>query len=397
MPILTPEERVGQCLADRYRLDSLLCAGGMGVLFRGRDLLEAREVAIKMVKPAHAIEPDRVARFLRESAIARRVVHPNIARTFDAWTDPNGVPFLIMELLEGRTLACELERNGVLSWPRALAIALPIVRALEAAHACGVIHRDVKPSNIFLCDDANETVVPKLLDFGIAKSAEGPFETDTGVLLGTPGYIAPEQAQFGQCSELTDVWAIGAVLYRCLTGHAPHAISGGAELLNKLVREPVPPLMAAGVSKRAAALIDRALARDPHRRYPSMAAFGRALAECEPEGASHTAELSAPARPRARLRSALVAATSLLALSTFDAVPAGSTDGNASAPRALAAAPGPVATTPRPAPAIAPLPSTAIDAVISAAPLERPRRRLAHRPPPSAATLPLEHEATSGL
>ncbi|HEX4351881.1 MAG TPA: serine/threonine-protein kinase [Polyangiales bacterium] len=223
MPILTPEERLGECVADRYRLDSLLCAGGMGVLFRGRDLQEERDVAIKMVKPAHAIEPDRVARFLRETAIARRVVHPHIARTFDAWTDACGVPFLIMELLEGRTLACELDQHGVLTLPQALAIILPIVHALEAAHTLGVIHRDVKPSNIFLCGRPDETITPKLLDFGIAKSNEVPFETQTGMLLGTPGYIAPEQAQFGDCSELTDVWAVGAVLHRCLTGHAPHA------------------------------------------------------------------------------------------------------------------------------------------------------------------------------
>jgi eukaryotic-like serine/threonine-protein kinase len=414
MPILTPEERLGQTIADRYRLDSQLCAGGMGVLFRARDTRDACDVAVKMLKPSHACEPDRVARFLRETTIARRVVHPNVARTLDVWIDPAGVPFLIMELLEGRTLACELERVGTLPLAQTLAIMGPIARALDAVHGLGVIHRDIKPSNIFLCSEPDGSTLPKLLDFGIAKSPECPFETQTGMLLGTPGYIAPEQAQFGHASELTDVWAVGAVLYRCLTGHAPHAGSGMADTFSKLIHSPVPPLAAAGVSKRAAATIDRALALDPHHRYPSMKAFGRALAELEEDRGLDTRDLVTSAAqlraaaPRTTVRPSAFAAALSLSLLAFAPESAGSTDRSAFARPSAAPTPPQAperALVARPAPM---LPPAAAESTTRAAesmpPIASPRparrNRVAHRPPPSAAAdtpRALEREATTGL
>jgi serine/threonine protein kinase len=410
MPILTSEERLGQTIAERYQLESQLCAGGMGVLFRARDTREGRDVAIKTLKPVHAFEPDRVARFVREATIASRVVHPNVVRTQDVWTDASGVPFLIMELLEGHTLACELERVGVLPLAQALAIMGPIANALAAAHALGVIHRDVKPSNIFLCSAEAGSTLPKLLDFGIAKSPECPFDTQTGMLLGTPGYMAPEQAQFGHASELTDVWAVGAVLYRCLTGHAPHAGSGMADTFSKLIHKPVPPLAAAGVSKRAGATIDRALALDPHRRYPSMSAFGRALLELEHEHGLDTGDLvrrtdngaSWPltaARRSARL--AAVAGALSLGLLASTSESAGSTD-RSSLPQPVAA----------PTPALAPShelverpPAAPTAGEVRATtpaprPLRRTRNHVAQRTQPiAAADVPraVEHEATTGL
>jgi eukaryotic-like serine/threonine-protein kinase len=424
MPILTPEERLGQTIAERYRLDSQLCAGGMGVLFRARDTRDACDVAVKMLKPSHACEPDRVARFLRETMIARRVVHPNVARTLDVWTDPAGVPFLIMELLEGRTLACELERVGTLPLAKTLAIMGPIARALQAVHGLGVIHRDVKPSNIFLCSEPDGSTLPKLLDFGIAKSPECPFETQTGMLLGTPGYIAPEQAQFGHASELTDVWAVGAVLYRCLTGHAPHAGSGMADTFSKLIHTPVPPLAAAGVSKRAAATIDRALALDPHRRYPSMKAFGRALAELEEDRGLDTRDLATSAAqlwaaaPRKTGRPSALAAALSLSLLAFAPESAGSTDRSAfarpSAPPTPLQAPNfALVEVPPPVLAAAAAESTAAAAAESTAaaaestaaveptaPRRPQRNRVAYRQPPSAAAdkpRAVEREATTGL
>jgi serine/threonine-protein kinase len=277
MPILTPEERFGQRVAARYRLQEVLSTGGMGVLFRALDEATGEQVAVKMLKPEYALEPDRVARFVRETRIAGELRHPNLVTVIEVWSDETAVPFLIMELLEGRSLAQELDARRVLSYDEALAIALPIIDALAAAHAVGIIHRDIKPSNIYLCRDGAGELVPKLLDFGIAK-CQDDFDTQTGFVLGTPGYMAPEQALLGECSPATDVWGVGAVLYRCLTGHPPHASDSVAELLRKLVRDPVPPLVEVGLSKPARATIDRALARDPHRRYVSMQAFGRALA-----------------------------------------------------------------------------------------------------------------------
>jgi hypothetical protein len=280
MPILTPSDYLGQVVAQRYRLDRVLSSGGMGVLFRAFDETMQRDVAVKMLKPSHALDADRVARFVRETRIASLVEHPNIARALDVWTEADAAPVLVMELLEGHTLARELELRGVLSLDDTLAIALPIMRALQAVHARGIVHRDLKPSNIFLARGPDAAVTPKLLDFGIAKSPEDVFETQTGVLVGTPGYIAPEQAQSGDASNLTDVWGMAAVLYRCLAGRAPHSGQSAAELLSKLLREPAPPLRAAGVSKRAGATIDRALARSPERRYASIELFARALIEC---------------------------------------------------------------------------------------------------------------------
>jgi hypothetical protein len=278
MPILTPEERFGQRVAERYRLLEVLSTGGMGVVFRALDEASGEHVAVKMLKPVYALEPDRVARFMRETRIAAELRHPNLVPVREVGSDESGVPFLIMELLEGRSLAQELDARVTLAFDEALSIVVPIIDALAAAHAVGIIHRDIKPSNIFLCSDGAGRVVPKLLDFGIAKSQSDDFETQTGLMLGTPGYMAPEQAQLGECSAATDVWGVGAVLYHCLMGHPPHASDSMPEQLRKLIREPVPPLVGVGVTKPAGATIDRALVRDPNRRYASMHAFGRALA-----------------------------------------------------------------------------------------------------------------------
>jgi serine/threonine-protein kinase len=315
-----------------------------------------------------------------------------------------------MELLEGHSLAYELERAGPLPLAKTLAIMGPIARALAAAHGLGVIHRDVKPNNIFLCSEPDGSTIPKLLDFGIAKSPECPFETQTGMLLGTPGYMAPEQAQFGHASELTDIWAVGAVLYRCLTGHAPHAGSGMADTFSKLIYKPVPPLTAAGVSKRAAATIDRALALDPHRRYPSMTAFGRALAELEEERGLDTGDLvrrvdrAAPSPLTAAKRSArptAVAAALSMGLLAFASESAGSTDSSALSQPVAAPTPprsSSVLVVDRapevPAPAAAQLPPPAPVAI------RHGRKRVVqHRQPIAAADIPrtVEPEATTGL
>ena len=278
MPILTAEERVGRLVGGRYRLDALIGTGGMGLLFRALDERENRAVAVKMLKPCDREEPDRAARFEREAAILSTLVHPHVARFLDSGVDENGGRFIVMELLEGISLEEELERRGVLSYPDAVAIVVPIARALVAAHARGVVHRDVKPSNIFLCREEGR-VVPKLLDFGIAKSRRDEFETRTGSLVGTPGYVSPEQARDNECGPFTDVWGVGAVLHRCLTGHPPHHGGSVAEMLARVVQQPVPRLMVPGLGRAASATIDRALARAPERRYGTMQALVDALEE----------------------------------------------------------------------------------------------------------------------
>lgn len=348
MPILTAEERVGQVVGDHYRLHRVLSGGGMGILFEAIDETTGSPVAVKMIKPVYAADRDRVARFLRETKIAARLSHPNVARVFDVALDENEVPFLVMELLQGRSLEEELCERGVLPPAEALDIVLPIADALESAHAAGVVHRDVKPANIFLSRNGTGTIVPKLLDFGIAKPLEDEFETQSGLVMGTPGYMAPEQAQRGECSPFTDIWAVGAVLYRCLSGRTPHSGRSVTEVLVKLVKEPVPALSAAGVNRSLCATIDRALARDPERRYSSMASFIQALesaagmqaehistqllpilvapssepeapvTEGQPESPAPGAELAAPrGRGKARFMAFAVAGLTLVGLSVF--------------------------------------------------------------------------------
>src|SRR5262245_8980505 len=150
MAIPTTEERLGSRLSDRYRLDSVLGSGGMGVLFRATDEATGESVAVKMLKPEESTEPDRVARFRRETRIAATLRHPNIAAFLDSGLEESGSLYLVMELLEGMSLEQLLAEKKVLAFGEALPIVVPIARALAAAHARGVIHRDVKPSNIFL-------------------------------------------------------------------------------------------------------------------------------------------------------------------------------------------------------------------------------------------------------
>jgi serine/threonine protein kinase len=277
VPILTENEWLGQRVAERYRLDDILSAGGMGVLFRGTDLETDQRVAVKMLKPAFTLDRRWVARFLRETRIAAALKSEHVAEVRAIWQDAAGVPFLVMELLEGRSLEEELEARGVLTLDETLAIAASVANALAAAHQAGIVHRDVKPANIFLCEAKSKDRVVKLLDFGIAKHDEDGFETQTGAVLGTPSYMAPEQAQHGDSGPYTDVWGLGAVIYRCLAGRPPHSGESSREILGKVLRDPVAPLVVPNLSRLVCAVIDRALCREPHRRYGSVEALMQAL------------------------------------------------------------------------------------------------------------------------
>jgi serine/threonine-protein kinase len=182
-----------------------------------------------------------------------------------------------MELLRGESLEFALRARSVLPPEEALSIVLPIMGALATVHDAGVVHRDVKPDNIFLSRDPRGLIVPKLLDFGIAKSCTTSIETRAGAVLGTPEYMAPEQLLRAVATPATDVFAMGAVLYRCLYGAAPFAASSSGETLGKLARETPPRLVVEGVSAGVCAAVDRALARDPGLRYPNLREFAKAL------------------------------------------------------------------------------------------------------------------------
>ncbi|MCA9637851.1 MAG: serine/threonine protein kinase, partial [Myxococcales bacterium] len=213
--------REGELIGGRYRPLRVLGAGGMGRVLEAEDLEGGGRVALKVPVQAIGDDPRARARFVREAQAAALLDHPNVVRVLDVVSRDDGAPVMVLELLEGETLAARLGREGRLS-PAATADALvPVIEALQQAHRRGLVHRDVKPDNIFLAE-VDGALVPKLLDFGITKVLQRSLgstmsQTITGQIIGTPDYMAPEQL----CGEAevdarVDVWAVGVVLYECL-------------------------------------------------------------------------------------------------------------------------------------------------------------------------------------
>jgi tRNA A-37 threonylcarbamoyl transferase component Bud32 len=277
VPIPTLEERLSTTVAERYLIERLIAKGGMSVVFAARDIRAHRPVALKLLKPSDCLDEQRIARFLRETELTARLRHPHVVDVLDLGREPDGTPFLVMELLRGNTLAAELADNAVVPWQLLLRWTLPLMDALSCVHDAGIVHRDLKPDNVFLARDAHGVVTPKLLDFGIAKSTHASSFTRTGAVLGTPEYMAPEQLAGMQVSATTDVWGLGALLFRALSGSAPYAAGSAAAVLTKLSCEPAPLLHAANVPAQLRASIDRALFRDPAHRYPDIRSFAHAL------------------------------------------------------------------------------------------------------------------------
>ncbi len=290
-----------------YRLVSRLGHGAMGEVWRGEHMVLGRKVAVKLLAVALGERSDILDRFRLEAQTLSRVHHPNIVAVHDVGRAADGRAFLVMELLEGESLESRLKRLGPLPLPEAIRVARAALGALAAAHAEGIVHRDVKPANVHLGADG----VVKLLDFGVAKVvrtrasiAPLAMPTEAGAPVGTPAYFAPEQALGGAVDHRSDVYGAGATLYSALTGTKlfPHATTL-AEVIAAHVREaPVPP------SRRAREallpgldeVVLRALAKDPAARFESAADFDAALARIE-SGAPEP-----PASPGGRAR--LVAA-----------------------------------------------------------------------------------------
>jgi Tol biopolymer transport system component len=262
-----------------YHIAECIGAGGMGDVYRARDTTLGRDVAIKVLPSAFSSDPNRLARFKREARLLAALSHPNIA-TIHAVTDVDGVPALVMELIEGETLAEHIRRRGAEPRSRAgvmetLAIARQIAEALEAAHEKGIVHRDLKPANVKLTPGS----LVKVLDFGIAKAVMPDTASDQraptitigatveGVVIGTPRYVSPEQARGRNVDKRTDIWAFGCVLYEMLTGRAPFARETDSDTIAAVLeREPdwgaLPPSVPAAIRR----LLGRCLEKDPVRR-----------------------------------------------------------------------------------------------------------------------------------
>jgi serine/threonine protein kinase len=281
MPILTTEERLGSYLAGKYRLDRVLGKGGFGVVYAGVHEWTGREIAAKVLNHDLAEQPEFVNRFLQEARSAASLSHPNVVDVLDMGEDTDGTVYLVLELLRGEDLKTRLRREKTLSEQVAVELLSPVMEALSKAHEQGIVHRDLKPDNIYLSVDGKGKLVPKLLDFGIAKTSDASAsQTHTGQVIGTPHYMSPEQARgSGKVGPEADVWSMGVVFWQCLTGTLPFdADSPTGVLADLLTRRAVPIRRVKPTLHRPiAGVIDRALTWERAKRYPNMRAFLDAL------------------------------------------------------------------------------------------------------------------------
>jgi serine/threonine protein kinase len=276
--------RPGMTIENKFVLLRFIGKGAMGVVYEARDEWVERHVAIKLLHPRHAHSAQMVRRFRREAQAMARVSHPNVVAIHEMGRRSDGTFFIVQELLTGRTLREHLDDRQRLALDEALEILLPILGALITAHGLGIVHRDVKPDNIILNRSPSGELVPKLVDFGIAKlplSQAGRQHTVLGELLGTPRYMSPEQAGgMHPLDARADVWAAAIVLYEMLTGVCPFDGPTAQRVLALILSEPPPSIQSiADVPDRLAAAIRRALERDIERRFPTMQAFREALIE----------------------------------------------------------------------------------------------------------------------
>jgi eukaryotic-like serine/threonine-protein kinase len=274
MPILTPEERIGTYIAGRYRLDSILGEGGMGVVYAGTHTWTNRRVAVKILAPEFARNETIVHRFLQEARTAASLDHAHVVDVLDMGEDTDGTVFLVLELLDGEPLTDLIEREGPLAPARTLDLLMPVMRALLVAHRRGIVHRDIKPDNIYVVRDEAGHQTTKLLDFGIAKVIESANSaTATGSVIGTPYYMSPEQAAgASDVGPPSDVWSMGVVLYQCLANDLPFDGPNPTAVLLAIATGKAPPLdtVAPGVPQKLTAAVDRALEHDRKLRYAGM-------------------------------------------------------------------------------------------------------------------------------
>ncbi|MCU0693488.1 MAG: serine/threonine protein kinase [Polyangiaceae bacterium] len=271
----------GDVLSERYRVSRLLGEGGIALVYVAYDMVLQRTVAVKTLRPNVALSRRAQLRLEREARAAVHLQGRHVARIYDVRRLRNGSPYMVMEYLEGHDLRVELRRRSVLPAHEAVDYVLQSCAAMGEAHAAGIVHRDLKPANLLLCDARGERIV-KVLDFGIAKDL-GPVDsvlTRTGHRLGTPRYMAPEQVLAARNVDgRVDIWALGVILYECLTGEYAFHVAGFADSVQAIVRAEPRSIHSWGVavSEGLAAVVHRALGKAPGDRYPSIEAFATAL------------------------------------------------------------------------------------------------------------------------
>jgi serine/threonine protein kinase len=274
---------IDRVLSERYRILRKLGEGGMGVVYLAEHVVIEKKIALKVLFPDLTRRSDLVQRFMQEAKSASRIGHENVIDITDFGQSPEGYVFIAMEYLVGQDLGQVLKASGAMPWSRVQPIVLQIVKALRAAHERGIVHRDMKPENVFVLprDDGREFV--KVLDFGIAKvlglDEDAPRLTRTGMIFGTPEYMSPEQAQGQQVDHRVDIYSVGCILYHMLTGEVPFKAESFMGILSKHMLEmPVAPsLRNPAIEPRIEALINRAMDKDPSKRFQTMGEFVEAL------------------------------------------------------------------------------------------------------------------------
>src|SRR3954470_6928503 len=288
-----PPSTDGQLLAGRYRLGRVLGRGGMGTVWAAHDEMLGRDVAVKEVQPPLDLTPEQREivrrRMLREARAAARISHPKAITVYDV-VEQDDRPWIVMQLLPPRTLADVVAASGPLPPATVAAIGLDLVDALQAAHRAGVLHRDVKPANVLLTDTGGAV----LTDFGIATVEEDPTITSTGMLVGSPAYMAPERARGERPSPASDLWSLGATLFAATEGDSPFRRDGQLPTLSAVLTEPVPPAVHAGPLQPVLAAL---LQRDPGRR-PDADHTRRLLKDAEAAARRDATEPAALNTPR---------------------------------------------------------------------------------------------------
>jgi serine/threonine protein kinase len=279
--------REGDVLAEKYRVTRLLGIGGMGAVVEAQHLVLGQRVAIKIVLPNFATDHERVQRFLREAKAASALRSEHVAKVLDVGMLPGGVPYLVMEFLEGTDLAKLLKERDRLPTEEAAEYILQACEALAEAHARGLVHRDIKPANLFITRRVDGSPLLKVLDFGIAKGQGGINEgmasadlTSSNALLGSPLYMSPEQMRSARDVDMrSDIWSLGIVLYKLLTGKVPYEASTFGELCMLIVQQTAPPPtdLCPEISLELSAVVLRCLEKDPSQRYENVAQLGAAL------------------------------------------------------------------------------------------------------------------------
>ena len=309
--LLAEDPLLGRVISERYRVLGKLGEGGMGAVYLAEHVFIHKKVALKVLAHDLARREELAARFLQEARAASRIGQENVIDISDFAQTPDGLVYFAMEYLEGMDLGVLLRQEGALPWPRTRAIIIQICKALRAAHGQGIVHRDLKPENIFLIEREGRRDFVKLLDFGIAKVSAGPGEegprlTRTGMIFGTPEYMAPEQAEGKPADHRVDIYAVGCVMFHCLTGAAPFQAESFMAMLTKHLLEPaVAPSVRRpdlGIPPTVDAIVLKALQKERDKRWDDIDQLLVALnadpdsgAGCAP-GVGHQ-DLRQPGRP----------------------------------------------------------------------------------------------------